>query len=313
MKNFIKDIIIISFSILMLVCCSHKENGYEYVDLGLPSGNLWATCNVGAIDPEDCGHYFAWGETSPKQDYSWNTYKYSIGDSVMTKYNLNRRSKHADGKIFLSAEDDAASVNMGLPWVTPTLIDFAELEEGCKWDTIKKYKDTGVTVIVGTSKFNGKTIYFPVTDYYDNSVLKNDAMDLTFWTSDLNYDIDEKFKKFYIIRTNYNSAIVSKGYNMNRCVGYPVRAIIRGKNNQFKRDSIDFCSYYFLKYDKIEDTPKYKSIIERVENEVADSIIKVPMEMDFYCYIYFDIKKDILKKYGIDWNSPADMNPDFEF
>ncbi len=51
-------------------------NGYEYVDLNLPSGILWATCNVGAASPEGFGDYFAWGETEPKTTYSWNTYKY---------------------------------------------------------------------------------------------------------------------------------------------------------------------------------------------------------------------------------------------
>lgn len=51
-------------------------NGHEYVDLGLPSGLKWATCNVGATTPEEYGDYFAWGEVEPKETYSWSTYKY---------------------------------------------------------------------------------------------------------------------------------------------------------------------------------------------------------------------------------------------
>ena len=65
---------------------------HEYVDLGLPSGTLWATCNVGANAPEDCGDYFAWGETAPKEVYDWSSYKYGgIVNELfaMTKYCTN--------------------------------------------------------------------------------------------------------------------------------------------------------------------------------------------------------------------------------
>ncbi len=62
-------------------------NDREYVDLGLPSGTLWATCNVGASSPYEAGSYFAWGETTPKQDYSWNSYKwYNTVTGKITKY-----------------------------------------------------------------------------------------------------------------------------------------------------------------------------------------------------------------------------------
>ncbi len=62
-------------------------NGHAYVDLGLPSGTLWATCNIGATKPEEYGDYFAWGETSTKDTYDWTTYKYSKGDEdELTKY-----------------------------------------------------------------------------------------------------------------------------------------------------------------------------------------------------------------------------------
>ena len=52
-------------------------DNHEYVDLGLPSGTLWATCNVGANSPEEYGDYFAWGETTPKDVYDWSTYKWA--------------------------------------------------------------------------------------------------------------------------------------------------------------------------------------------------------------------------------------------
>ncbi len=62
------------------------ENGHEYVDLGLPSGTKWATCNVGATSPEEYGDYYAWGETEPKTTYSWRTYKYGPYYGELTKY-----------------------------------------------------------------------------------------------------------------------------------------------------------------------------------------------------------------------------------
>ncbi len=52
--------------------------GYEYVDLGLPSGTLWATYNVGATSPYEKGQYFAWGEVEPREDFSWESYKFFI-------------------------------------------------------------------------------------------------------------------------------------------------------------------------------------------------------------------------------------------
>ena len=60
--------------------------GHEYIDLGLPSGTLWATCNVGANSPEEYGDYFAWGETTPKTIYDWSTYQYGSSSSTLTKY-----------------------------------------------------------------------------------------------------------------------------------------------------------------------------------------------------------------------------------
>lgn len=63
------------------------QNKHEYVDLGLPSGTLWATCNVGATSPEDYGDYYAWGETSTKDTYYWTNYKYANGaHNKLTKY-----------------------------------------------------------------------------------------------------------------------------------------------------------------------------------------------------------------------------------
>ena len=80
------------------VCCAvaqNKHNGHIYVDLGLPSGLKWATCNVGATNPEECGDRLRWGETYQNTYCSWSTYKWCKGsETTLTKYCTNRSSEH---------------------------------------------------------------------------------------------------------------------------------------------------------------------------------------------------------------------------
>ena len=111
-------------------------NGHEYVDLGLPSGTLWATCNVGTTTPEGHGDLFAWGETTPKTTYSWDNYKYGNGhqesweDCRVTKYCSQAEwgyNGFTDNLVFLQAEDDAATANWGNGWMTPTKAQWEEL------------------------------------------------------------------------------------------------------------------------------------------------------------------------------------------
>ena len=92
---------------------SSETPEYEAIDLGLPSGVKWASFNVGATKPEEVGEYYAWGETSTKQDYSLETYKWY--DGAFTKYNVD------DNKIVLDLEDDVAHVKWGDDWRIPTI------------------------------------------------------------------------------------------------------------------------------------------------------------------------------------------------
>lgn len=148
------------------------ENGYGYVDLGLPSGLKWATCNVGADKPEACGNYYAWGETSPKAEYSWDTYKYM--DSTLnvetgklqlglTKYCTNAKygggAKFVDGKVSLDPEDDAAAVNMGGKWRMPSDSALMELEKECTWTWALKNGVKGYEV----KGSNGHAIFLPAS------------------------------------------------------------------------------------------------------------------------------------------------------
>ena len=115
---------------------------HEWVDLGLPSGTLWATCNMGADRPGDFGDYFAWGETTPKQSYSWENYKWCYGySSTLIKYCTNSSFGYngfVDNKNELDPEDDAAYANWGPSWRMPTYDQAARLYEVLAWSFILK-------------------------------------------------------------------------------------------------------------------------------------------------------------------------------
>ena len=99
----------------------NAANGYDYVDLDLPSGTLWATCNVGANSPTTIGDYFNWGDVIPYTSTEQNDYKwYSNGD--YTKYN------NVDGLTIVELEDDAANYNMGGEWHIPSRKQINELK-----------------------------------------------------------------------------------------------------------------------------------------------------------------------------------------
>ena len=144
-------------------------NGYEYVDLGLPSGTLWATMNVGATSPEDYGDYFAWGETQPKEEYNWSTYKWCEGsDDTMTKYCTDSEYGTVDNKTILELSDDAANANWGGSWRMPTKEDYDELRTECTWTWTTQNGVDGYKV---TSKTYGNSIFLPAAGYrYDSDL-----------------------------------------------------------------------------------------------------------------------------------------------
>lgn len=149
---------------------SASLEGHKYVDLGLPSKTVWATCNVGAQKAEEYGNFYAWGETQPKNEYSWKTYTLPYEKSLASKpvqgdkgftdkwtyhrltgpYTMDTETKT------LQPEDDAAIINWGQKWSTPTLEQWRELCDTtlCRWTQQKK----GFLV---TSKKNGKSIFLP--------------------------------------------------------------------------------------------------------------------------------------------------------
>ena len=201
-----------------------KPSGsHEYVDLGLPSGTLWATCNVGASTPEDYGDYFAWGETEPKSpDYTINNYKWSLnGDHQnMTKYCTDANLGELDNKIVLELEDDAAHVNWGGDWRMPTKEQIQELLEECTYESTTQ---KGVFGILITSKTNGNSIFLPAGGYqsmFSNYINEN----CVYWSSSLN---TSDSRRAYNLFSSLEKTSLS--YHYNRYYGLLIRPVMSKK------------------------------------------------------------------------------------
>ncbi|MDO4211921.1 MAG: hypothetical protein Q4D23_09460, partial [Bacteroidales bacterium] len=152
--------------------------GHGYVNLGLPSGTLWAMTNVGAKSPEGLGNYYAWGETSPKDYYDWDNYKYCQGsDDTMTKYCTTRERGKVDNKRSLEANDDAATVNWGEGWRLPSSAQFDELREICTWTWTAMNGRNGYK-IVGP---NGNSIFLPAAGARNESGTTTDLNEYGFY------------------------------------------------------------------------------------------------------------------------------------
>ena len=164
--------------------------GLEAIDLGLPSGTLWANMNVGAERPEDYGLYFAWGETtgytgdtSDGRSFDWESYKWCNGSwKTLTKYCTNSDYGMVDDKTVLDPEDDAAHVNWGGDWRMPTLNEIQELLGNCysEWTQVN-----GVNGRKFTSKTNGNSIFLPAAGYRYISSLYYAGSDGISWSSSL--------------------------------------------------------------------------------------------------------------------------------
>ncbi len=198
---------------------SGTYNGHNWVDLGLPSGTLWATCNVGANAPEENGDYFAWGETTTKERYNWDNYRYCYNGEKITKYCFNPYIGYpehfTDNLGILEASDDAATVNWGAGWRTPTRKDFEELALNC---TIKYWTQNWIKGIMITSNTNGNTIFLPFAGLYNDNHKVNETYYGEYMSSCLS-DHTEKLDGWEI--NNNRRRIV---YYL-RCYGLSVRPV----------------------------------------------------------------------------------------
>jgi len=153
-----------TYDVSMVDSVQFVDAKYEWVDLGLPSGTLWATFNVGAFLPEEYGDYFAWGETEPKENYSWATYKYCNGTrTTMTKYCQKSEygyNGYTDTLTVLQPEDDAATVNWGSGWQTPSDEQFRELLDS-RYTNVSPKELNGVKGLEISGKTSHMSIFLP--------------------------------------------------------------------------------------------------------------------------------------------------------
>ena len=198
------------------------ENGHGYVDLGLPSGTKWATCNVGATKPEEYGDYYAWGETEPNTTYNWATYKWCNGScNTLTKYNTSRSYGTVDNNTRLYLSDDAAHANWGGAWRMPTNEEWKELRENCEWTWTSDYNGTGVKGRIVTSNINGNSIFLPAAGYRGCDDLVDAGSYGSYWSSSLNTnDPDDAWSVFFY------SGIMDDWYDCDRCCGRSVRPVL---------------------------------------------------------------------------------------
>ena len=197
-------------------------NGHDYVDLSLPSGTLWATCNVGADAPEESGDYFAWGETTPKTFYDWSTNQYYNGHKL-TKYCTNSGYGYngfTDDLTELQPGDDAVTANWGSGWRMPTKAQWEELMNNTTmtWTT-----QSGRRGCMFTAS-NGKSLFLPVAGFRFGSVLEA-ANGGYYWSSSLYTDRPSNAWCFLFASDNYYIN------HINRYNGCPVRAVRSAPQN----------------------------------------------------------------------------------
>ena len=186
-----------------------NANGHDYVDLGLPSGTLWAATNIGAEEPEDYGNYYAWGELATKSDYSWSTYRFG-SSSPFSKYDT-------DGKTELELVDDVVRSEMGGDWHMPSNENLHELMlyTTNEWTTVG-----GINGRRFTSTVNGNSIFIPAAGYYDGTSRRSVGTYCFLWSGSL-------------IPSDHNSAIcldfdsgdIYMG-DFNRYYGLSVRGVL---------------------------------------------------------------------------------------
>ena len=179
----------------------------EAIDLDLPSGTKWASCNVGATKPEEYGGYYAWGETEEKDVYNEDTYKYCQNGEYV---NL--------GSDISGTKYDVAHVKWGGNWCMPTFDDIKELLDNCtyEWTTLN-----GVNGTKFTSKINGNSIFLPAAGYRFRGPLDGAGEVGGYWSSTQNPDYSGNAYDLFFFSGNANWS------GSHRYFGRSVRPVVR--------------------------------------------------------------------------------------
>ena len=193
---------------------SNMANGHEYVDLGLPSGLKWATCNVGANKPEDYGDYFAWGETMTKETYT----EYNCPTYGLSKSELQSQG-YVDSEGNITSQYDTARAKWGGKWRMPTKAELQELCNKCTWtwmsqNGIDGYKVTGP---------NGNSIFLPAAGYRRGSWPRRAGDYGFYWSSTPN---ESGSDDAYLLYFDYIDSSSLYMYDSSRYDGQSVRPVL---------------------------------------------------------------------------------------
>lgn len=249
MKRILKLLTLLTLMMVVVVSCRKPEepnieddnvvqndsvvdhsgtlNGRDYVDLGLPNGTLWATCNVGADSPEVFGDFLAWGETAPKDIYDWKSYKYS---DVVPEHDCFKLSKYCtdslsglngfvDNLTVLESVDDAAAVCWGDGWRMPTIDEWGELLENTTFTWVEENGVKGRLV----EGCNGNTIFLPAAGFHENCDTVCTEVGV-YWSSTLHDYIPERAWSYHF---TFENCHLCGTYERTR--GQCVRAVLSPK------------------------------------------------------------------------------------
>ena len=183
----------------------------------------WAKSNLSdkglCTNPEDYGDYYAWGETAPKENYSWSTYKFGTSSSgPFSKYNTSSSYGTVDNKTVLEPEDDVAHIKLGGKWRVPTDVEWKELMTKCTWTWVTNYNGSGINgrLVKAT---NGNSIFLPAAGRGRGSDLGGAGSSGFYWSSSLYTDFP-----YYAWFVLFHSDGVSR-YNLDRYYGPSVRPV----------------------------------------------------------------------------------------
>lgn len=200
-----------------------NNNGYEYVDLGLPSGLKWATCNVGATSPEEYGDYFMWGSTTPDTDNTcnWRNAPFNNGSSSFNETYFNEHKSEWLDIDVLNPEYDAAHIIMGGDWRMPTHEDFVELETYTNNEWVDDFEGSGVNGYLFTSKYNGSTLFIPASGYRYGTSMSDQGDSANLWSSSLYMARKNEARLLYFNSDRFNPDDYEDRYN-----GFCVRGVL---------------------------------------------------------------------------------------
>ena len=190
---------------MFVPCMSQAQsgfvNGHEFVDLGLPSGTKWATCNIGAESPGDFGNYYAWGERRTKKIFDIDTYSIFY--------------RKIDNSISGDRSHDVARRKWGATWRLPTKSDFEELDSLCTW-TWGARNGTDGYIVTAT---NGNSIFLPAAGGCVKDSICGERKEGYYWSATPN-TVDANLSYFLFFNRSY--AII---YDYFRIVGMTVRPV----------------------------------------------------------------------------------------